>query len=110
MRKTLRKCSKRYFMSSTSELTKKCVRTDLAVGPCPLSCPDGLADGTSSKSRPSRVSGRALQKLHVCDSSCACQDKPLLKLLNDDFQLIFSGFHLFHTIPLIFSQGFSLKP
>jgi len=65
------------FLSSLFGRTKKVVGTCLAEGLCPLPCPGGPADELVSEFKFSHVSGWALQKLDICDSSFACSDKPL---------------------------------
>ncbi len=68
------------FMSNTSGRTKKLVQTGLAEGLCPLPCPERPTDELVSEFKSSHMSGWALHKLHICDSSFACPNRSLSKL------------------------------
>jgi hypothetical protein len=83
------------FLSRTSEWTKKHVRTGLPEGLCPLLCPDGLVSEFQFSRvfwRTNLMSWRALQKLHICDSSYACPNRGLLNLLEQAHFLAHSSF------------------
>jgi hypothetical protein len=91
--------------------THSSVRTNLIETLCPLLFLDGLANKTSSKSRFLRmfgrtifVSGRAFQKVHICDFTHACPDRPFFVFgqvtFEDTNELIFSNSSLSHMISL----------
>jgi predicted ATPase len=75
-----------------------------------------LADGTSSKSQSLHMSGRTIsvsiqasQRVHVCNFTYVCLDRPRFKSPTSSFQLIYS-ISLSHMVSLLSLRVLYQKP